>query len=92
MIVAGVHLAISSKVFCPAEMACLKTSQQKAMAPAPYVGHATQYHNHKGRQRGEGDHHEQSRLQRRAREKSWRWKFSCLPLHLSTLICKGLAV
>ena len=28
VIVAGVHLAISSKVFCPGEMACLETSQQ----------------------------------------------------------------
>jgi len=52
-------------------------AEDATMAPAPPRGHAAQYRDHKARQRGEGDQHVQSPLQRREREKSCRWKFSC---------------
>jgi hypothetical protein len=47
------------------------------MAPTPHRGHAAKDQGHKARQIGEGDQHVQSPLQRREREKSCRWTFSC---------------
>ena len=52
-------------------------AEDETMATAPHRGHAAKDHGHKARQIGEGDQHVQSPLQRREREKSCRWKFSC---------------
>jgi hypothetical protein len=52
-------------------------AEYETMATAPYRGHAAKDHGDKARQIGEGDQHVQSPLQRREREKSCQWQFSC---------------
>jgi hypothetical protein len=52
-------------------------AEDETRATAPHRGHAAQDQGHKARQRGEGDQHMQSPLQRRKRENSCRGMFSC---------------
>jgi len=53
-----------------------KPAEEETMATAPHRGHAAQDQGHNARQRGEGDQHTQSPLQRRERENSCRGAFS----------------
>jgi hypothetical protein len=61
------------------------------MAPAPHEGHAAQDQGHKPREVGAGHHHAQRYPQKRWRENRGQGN-TASPLHLFSLICKGLTV
>ena len=66
-------------------------AEDEAMPTAPHRGHAAKDQGHKPREVGKGHQHTQRHLQRRENENSERWNATS-PLHLSALICKGLAL